>query len=170
MAEAVAQVLEAWELFLSESEKVSFGEIKFAVLIFTDEVQVHKCTTRCWHHWLTQRCTEHSTGDLLEARLFKNDLEVLLRREDEKKWLCRLISDQEANADEKQLVKDTDREVYIWGERLNNSSIWYEERMKPIELPLEGNERIAVAKITVYKRNDGRSVWRFTDLYTKGAV
>ena len=144
--------------------------LPWGVLIFTDEVKVlrHEDGKRPLT-WFNECCQDHHTGDLLEARLFGERAEILIRRETNGEWLCRLVSDDVAPADEVELTEEESNQVYLWGERLDKSNTWFEQRIKPLVLPLEGKGKLAVAQIKVYKRENRPPVWRFVNLTSEGA-
>lgn len=167
MASAKASRLDSWVQWLQEVQEGR--ELPRAILIFTDKVRVEKCNGEQVSEWLTELCQEHESGTLLEARLFGNKAEALMRWETEGDWLCRLVSDDDAGDNDANLGTGLGREVFLWGERLEGTNTWFELRMKPLDMPLDGEEPLAVAEITIYERDGGSPVWRFKNLTTQGA-
>ena len=168
MARAVAVREPKWADGLAKLP--SEPELTWAVLVFTDAVRVLRRDPKDpAAQWLAGCCAEHTTGDLLEARLFGESAEVFLRREDEDDWLCRLIEDADPGEGDVVLTDPRRQRVFLWGDRLEGTNTWFEQRMKPIELPLDGTGKLAVAGIVVYQRGDARPIWRFRDLRVEEA-
>ncbi|MBP8952478.1 MAG: hypothetical protein KBI47_08840 [Armatimonadetes bacterium] len=167
MASAIANRLDDWEQWLMGNQKDL--SLPWAVVAFTDQVCVTK-TDAVPAEWLKKLCDEHETGGLLEARLFGDDAEILIRWETSGRWLCRLITDcGEASEGMVALGDPESHEVYLWGQRLGDSQQWFEQRIRPIELPLGDGGALAVADIKVYAREGQDPIWRFSNLHTEGA-
>lgn len=169
MANATACLLDEWDPWLTGAAEGL--QLPWAVVLFTDQVCIAR-TEGAACEWLAQLCAGHSEGDLLEARLFGEHAELLIRWETDGKWRCRAVSDGEAPGGCAPVVLPArqEREVFLWGKRLPGSNLWFEQRIKPFEVPIDGSDAIAVADIVVYQRNSEPPVWRFKDIRTQGAV
>jgi len=167
LSKAFADHLDDWSQWLRDAQDgLNLG---WAVLIFTDTVAVERLEGAEPAEWLCRECGGHASGDLLEARIFGDTAEALVRREDENEWLCRLVTDDDGHEGGTCLHEGSPATVFLWGQRLKDTpDTWFEQRVKPVKLPLDNKGDLAAAEIVVYERDSGLPLWRFKSLTTKG--